>query len=105
MKTEEIQRLLAAVQAEHKAAQKEAENSRIIIKALLGQERMCEVEDVIILEFAKRWYEDCLKDMTNPREPIEDTLANMQAAIRVIMWHMPHQEYVEYRKQLQEIEQ
>lgn len=104
MNTEEILKLLAEVDADNKKAERDAADAVVVMRTLLGKERFFDVEDAIVLKFAKRWYEDCLKDMTNPREPLEDTLANMQAAIRVIMWHMPHQDYVEYRKQLQEME-
>ena len=104
MTPEEILAIYEASVAEHKAKRKDAEDAWTIISIILGADRAFEVKDQIVLDFAKRWYNDCVKEMTNPREPLEETVANMQAALRVISWHMPHHDYVTYTKTLMEQE-
>ena len=102
MTPQEILALHNAVKAERETKLKEIDNIWEMLLVLLGSDRMYELEDAIVLNFAKRWYKDCVVDMTNPLEPLEETVANMQAALRLISWHMPHNDYVTYTKALME---
>jgi hypothetical protein len=102
MNPEEVLALYHAAKAEREAERKDADNVWEILRIILGSERMYELEDVIVLNFAKQWYNECAVEMTNPREPLEETVANMQAALRAIKWHMPHNDYVTYTKELME---